>query len=178
MRRLTFLVLAILVCAPDSRCQTAPADSQTLQALLAEVRELRQELHIATVIAQRMQILIYRLQAQEAAVARASQRLEDVRSKVAQKEDVRKGVAHQLKYYEGMKDGTENSVEQRKYEGAISDTKAQVEALMAEEQELQSREAECREDLRTEESKLGRLQDDLDRLDKSLENSGKAEQLP
>jgi len=57
--------------------QTTPGDSQTLQALLSEVRQLRQDLQTTTIAAQRAQILLYRLQGQEAAVARASQRIDE-----------------------------------------------------------------------------------------------------
>jgi predicted nucleic acid-binding Zn-ribbon protein len=45
MRRACFFVLATLLIPPAGFCQSKASDSQTLQALLSEVRELRQELH-------------------------------------------------------------------------------------------------------------------------------------
>jgi len=62
--------------------QSTSTDSQTLQALLAEVRKLRHDLQSTTIAAQRAQILLYRLQGQEAAVARASQKLDDSRARL------------------------------------------------------------------------------------------------
>ena len=75
--RSTLLLLAGLLFATTCFGQSAPGDCQTLQALLSEVRQLRQELRTTTIAAQRSQILIYRLQGQEASVARASQRLDE-----------------------------------------------------------------------------------------------------
>ena len=72
MSRSLLFVLAVLLFATASFGQTTAADAQTLQALLSEVRLLRQDLQTTTISAQRAQILIYRLQGQEAAVARGS----------------------------------------------------------------------------------------------------------
>jgi hypothetical protein len=77
--------------------QSAPGDSQTLQAVLSEVRQPRVELRTMTIAAQRAQILIYRLQGQEASVGRASQRLDEAREKLARTQDERKHVAADVK---------------------------------------------------------------------------------
>jgi hypothetical protein len=52
--------------------QATPAESQTLQASLAEIRQLHQDLQTSAIAARRAQIIIYRLHVQEAAVAHAS----------------------------------------------------------------------------------------------------------
>jgi hypothetical protein len=66
------LVLGFLSFSTTCFGQTTTGDSQTLQALLSEIRLLRQDLQTTTIAAQRAQILIYRLQGQEAAVASLS----------------------------------------------------------------------------------------------------------
>src|SRR5881396_1039827 len=76
-------IFFLLISAPVFGQSTA-TDSQTLQALLAEVRQLHHDLQTTTVAAQRAQILLYRLQGQEVIVARASQRLDDARAKLAE----------------------------------------------------------------------------------------------
>src|SRR5207249_5887194 len=81
------LVLGFLSFSTTCFGQTTTGDSQRLQALLSEIRLLRQDLQTTTIAAQRAQILIYRLQGQEAAVARASQRLDDARDKLARIQD-------------------------------------------------------------------------------------------
>src|SRR5271165_7282724 len=97
MNRLPLFVLGLLLSSTACFGQTTPGDSQTLQALLSEVRQLRQDLQTTTIAAQRAQILLYRLQGQEAAVARASQRFEEVREKVAAIQDQREHVATNIK---------------------------------------------------------------------------------
>src|SRR5712664_183098 len=84
MRRTLFLVLCLLLTSSAVFCQTSSTEAPTLQALLAEVRQLRQDLRTATATSQRVQILLQRVQGQEAAVARASQRLDDTRAKLAE----------------------------------------------------------------------------------------------
>ena len=100
MNRSSFLVLGLLSFSTTCFGQTTPTDSQTLQALLSEIRLLRQDLETTTIAAQRAQILIYRLQGQEAAVARVSQRLDDARDKLARIQEERKHVAGDVKQTE------------------------------------------------------------------------------
>jgi len=74
MRRTVCLGCILLIVPIIAAAQSNSTDSQTLQALLGEVRQLRQELRSSTVAAQRAQILIYRVQAQQGAVNRVSQK--------------------------------------------------------------------------------------------------------
>ncbi|MCX6626562.1 MAG: hypothetical protein NTW28_02895 [Candidatus Solibacter sp.] len=69
-----------LVMVTAAAAQTASPDTQALQALVTEIRQLRQDLQSTTVVTQRVQIVLYRLQTQTALVTRASSRLDDARS--------------------------------------------------------------------------------------------------
>ncbi len=82
--------------------QSSSTDSQTLQALLAEVRQLHHDLQTTTIAAQRAQILLYRLQGQEAIVARASQRLDDARARLAEVQSNRTKLTADIKKYEEL----------------------------------------------------------------------------
>src|SRR6266403_1460269 len=84
MHRSCLLIPVFLLISAPVFGQSTATDSQTLQALLAEVRQLHHDLQTTTVAAQRAQILLYRLQGQEVIVARASQRLDDARAKLAE----------------------------------------------------------------------------------------------
>jgi len=99
MNRSSLVALSHLLFSAACFGQTTPGDSQTLQALLSEVRQLRQDLQTTTIAGQRAQILIYRLQGQEAAVARASQRLDEAREKLARIQDERKHVATDINHH-------------------------------------------------------------------------------
>src|SRR5258708_20183543 len=83
MRLAFFLPLVAFGIPATAFGQAAASDSQTLQALLTEVRELRQDLRTSLARVQSGQILLSRLQAQQVAVARASERLEEARSALA-----------------------------------------------------------------------------------------------
>jgi len=95
-------MLSLLLFSTACFGQTTPVDSQTLQALLM------------TIAGQRAQILIYRLQGQEAAVARASQRLDEARDKLARIQDQRKQVVSETKRTESFISNTDNPPTQRK----------------------------------------------------------------
>jgi chromosome segregation ATPase len=174
MNRSSLFVLSLLLSSTACFGQTTPGDSQTLQALLLEVRQLRQDLQTTTIAGQRAQILIYRLQGQEAAVTRAAQRLDEAREKLARIQDERKHVATDLKRQEEFISNTENPPTQRKeVEGALARVKTRLESLENEEQQRQAREIDAEQQLRSEEVRLSDLRDQLDRLDKALENASR-----
>jgi hypothetical protein len=74
----------VSVPSPTTAVQSSPADSQTLQAILEEIRDLRQDLQNVTVTARRTEIFLYRLQTQETVVARAFQRVAEAQSKLGE----------------------------------------------------------------------------------------------
>ena len=179
MNRLSLFVLSLLLFSTACFGQTTPGDSQTLQALLLEVRQLRHDLQATTIAGQRAQILIYRLQGQEAAVARASQRLDEAREKLARIQDERKHVATAVKEQEDFISNTENPPTQRKEaEGVLPRLKTRLESLENEEQQRQAREIEAEQQLRAEDVRLSDLRDELDRLDKALENASRRPGVP
>ena len=174
MNRSSLFVVGLLFFSTACFGQTTPGDSQTLQALLLEVRQLRQDLQTTTIAAQRAQILIYRLQGQEAAVARASQRLDEARDRLARIQDERKHVAADVKRFEDSVSSTENPLTRGKEaEDGLRQLKTRLELLENEEQQRQTREIEAEQQLRAEEVRVSDLRDQLDRLDKTLENASR-----
>jgi chromosome segregation ATPase len=171
MLRPALAVLSLLLFSSSALGQAAPAESPTLLALLAEVRQLRQDLQTSAIAARKAQILIYRLHVQEEAVAHASQRLEEAKSSIEQLRARRRYQEFQIKQYEGMKDRDENDAQRKQFEDAITQLKAQMEALASEEQEAQMKEMDLEQQSRTEQAKLGQLQDELDRLDQAVMNA-------
>jgi hypothetical protein len=169
MQRSWFLVLGFLVISPAAFAQTSSTDSQTLQALLAEVRQLRKELRTTTVATQRAQILLYRLQIQEAVVTRAEQRVAEAHSALAQTQNEQKHFASEIKLREDMQSNSQNPAERKELEELLPRLKAQLESANDTEQHLQMKAAEAELDLRTEQAKRTALQDQLDSLDKSLD---------
>jgi len=167
------LMLGLLLCSGPVFAQSTSTDSQTLQALLAEVRQLRMDLRNTTAAAQRAQILLYRLQAQETVVAHASQRLDETRLKLAQTQDERKHLAAEIKHQEDIASHGQLTLAQRsQIDEYLPQIKARHEAAQTEEQQRQTNETEAENQLGMEQAKLTDLQDQLERLQRILESLG------
>ena len=172
MNRTCLLILGLLLIATPVLGQSASTDSQTLQALLTEVRQLRHDLQTTTIGAQRAQTLLYRLQGQEVIVARASQRLDDTRARLAETQSNRTNLTSDIKQDEDFVSHSENPPAERKQiEDWLPRLKAKLASPENEEQQRQIRETEAEDQLRAERAKLSELQDHLDRLEKILESS-------
>ena len=176
MRRASFLILLVLVMPATAFSQAPSPDSQTLQALLTEVRELRQELRFSLARMQSAQILLTRLQIQQVAVTRASQHLDEARSKLAEVQVVQKSEAAEIKRFEDGLSAGENPEQQRNLQAEISGAKSDLEASTNLEQQRLATEIDAEQQLQTEQSKLNSLEAQLDelarRLDKTSEQPG------
>lgn len=114
MFRLSFLPLVLLLVSTPALGQTNSKDSQTLQALLTEVRQLRQDFEASTLVTQKMQVLLYRLQIQNTTVARLLRSVENVHMDVSQVEDERTKLAADVKQHEEFISNTANASGDRK----------------------------------------------------------------
>jgi chromosome segregation ATPase len=169
MRRL--LLPAIILISTFALSQSNPPDSQDMRALLEEVRQLRRDLQATAVAGQRVQIALYRLQAQDAMVARATRTLEESRSKQSELATDRKQVLEQMEQIEEIRTRTQDSGEKQALEQAVPALKRRLEQLASDDQQWQAKVNEAEVHLKFEESKLNNLQDALDRLDQALESS-------
>ena len=164
-----FLFCFLFLCAPGLS-QSTSSESQGMQALVAEVRQLRKDLQTNNGYALKAQVLLNRLQFQQAAVVRTSERLSDGRLRLADMQRHRTEVAATLKRFEELLENTDiSSEDQKRIQAEISAKKQELEALAAEEQQQQAAETEAEEQLRTEQAKLNELEDRVDRLEKALD---------
>lgn len=168
--RSSFLFFGLLLIAPVVVGQSGQTDSQTLQALLNEVHQLRQDLQTTTVAAQRAQILLYRVQAQESAVRRVQERVDETRSKLTQIQAEEKRLTANLKQITDSLDLDENSASRKQSEQIITRFKSALETQSVSEQEAQAKLTEAQEQLRIEQAKLSELENQLDRLEKAFED--------
>src|SRR6266403_5258438 len=170
MYRPLLLIPSLLLISLSAFGQSGSSDSQTLQALLAEVRQLRRDLRSTTVAAQRAQILIYRVQAQESVVRRMQEHVDDARSRLAQVRFEQNNRAATIKQFEEKKSRSETpETEQKDLEDTLAQIKARFDADANKEGEIQATITDAEDQLRLEQAKLGTLQEQLDRLDKLLE---------
>ena len=149
--------------------QTKPADSPALEGILGELHQLRQDLRTLVGTAQRAQILASRVQAQEALIIRMQDRVDNARSTLTQLRSEEKTLTAEAKHSEDLLSQTDDLKTRKVLEDTIARFKASLEAQATTEQEIQAKLTDSEERLRLEQAKLGRLQDELDRLDKTLE---------
>jgi chromosome segregation ATPase len=115
------------------------------------------------------QILLSRLQIQEVAVTRASQHLDDARSRLAEAQLVLKSEAAEIKHLEEDAPNAGESAAQ--VEDAVRRVKSDLEAATVVEQKRQAIETEAEQQLRTEQDKLNTLEVQLDELVREMGSS-------
>jgi len=174
MYRSVCLILMFSIIPPAAMSQTASTDSQTLQAILSELRQLRHDLQTSNAMVARAQIALYRLQRQAEAVEHARQRRNDARLRLAQAESDRSKKAVQI---QSAKDATNHSdaPDARTHfeEVVLPELRSEFEMLQKQEQKAQAEEVEAEQQLRDEQVKLDGLNDSLDRYNIALEEVGR-----
>lgn len=171
MHRFCLLILGLLLVSAPAFGQSTSNDSQTLQALLEEVRQLRHDLQTTTIAAQRAQILIHRVEAQESVVRLTQERVATARSGLAQIRFEQETRAATLKQLEEKQSNAETPpAEQKQLRDSVTQIKARLEANTSKEQEAQGTLLDNENQLRIEQANLSGLQDQLDRLERTLEN--------
>jgi hypothetical protein len=146
------------------------ADSQTLSAILTEIRQLRQELAGTTIAAQRVQILLYRLQLQGDAVKSAVQRHDQAAAKVKDAERNRIDAANGLKAVEEKLASLGKESERPALEAQVREMKRRVEMWTTDEGDLRAVEITADSEQKRERATLSELQQRLDQLENQFQN--------
>lgn len=170
MKRGYLLIVVAFGIAAAAFGQATSPEPQALQALLSEVRGLRQDLRAALAQVHSSQILMARLQVQQAAVTRASQHLDEARSKLAEVQVAVRGETNRIKYIEDATPDAQRT--QAQLEEALSQAKADLDVSKNLEQQRQAVETEAEQELRVEQDKLTSLESQLDDLVRALNNPG------
>jgi chromosome segregation ATPase len=167
-------VFAVMLLAASAGWgQTSAKDAGTTQALLTEVRELRRAIEGMTVASQRIQITLYALQMQDAAVARAEQAADADRNRCASIEVNRQHTAQAAQQLENASASVTPGVEQaanKDLKERLAEMKANLDMVNSDAEGCRAIEAEASNKLQTERSRLTELQDRIGRLDKALES--------
>jgi hypothetical protein len=127
MRCILMLTLVLITKTAPALAQAAPAESPLSQAVLTEIRTLRQDLRDAAATTQRVEILMFRLQMQAALADKAEQRLELARNQCKAAQDQQKFVGTQIEQL--RKQNASDAADQKRTETMISQFQAQMETL-------------------------------------------------
>jgi hypothetical protein len=141
-----------------------------LQALLSEVRALRQELRVSLNRAQNTQILLARLQVQEGAITRAADRLNQARQKLSDTQIHQKELGLEQKQLEESPPVTDPQ-EQSDLLDKINRVKSDLEVTAHLAHEQQAAEIQAEQHLREEQDKGNALENQLDELMVNTDNS-------
>jgi hypothetical protein len=174
MHRSVCLILVFSTFPVSALARTASSDSQTLQAILLEIRQLRHELQTSNAMAARAQIALYRLQRQDELVAHAHQRLSDTRLRLAEAESEMGKKTIQIQSAKDAASHSQAPDAQAHVEDVIlPELKSQLEMLQKQERQARAEEAQAEQQLRDEQVKLDGLSDSLDRYNIALEEVGR-----
>jgi hypothetical protein len=168
MKRILVLAAAFLFVAIAATAQTSSNDSETLRALLNEVRQLRKDVQTGSAGMQRVEILLYRHGEQAEKVNRLEANLEARRGELNQIHERQQELTRNLKQLQERRNASLNPTEQGPLEAAISQIKDRSEALPKEEEQKRAEILGLENELQSERLKLDALDRELDELERSL----------
>jgi chromosome segregation ATPase len=146
------------------------SDPQTLQALLQEVRQLREDVRAMTLVGQRVQILLYRVQLQDDATKKAAQRHDQANEELRAAERNRLEGANRLKAAEEKLAALRDQSHREAIEDEVREMKHRFEVWSRDETTYRDAEIAADNELKAEQAKLVDLQQRLDRLERQLES--------
>ena len=150
--------------------QSSPPDTHTMQALLSEVRALRQELRVVLTRAQNIQLLLARFQIQEGVVARVGDRLNQARQQSLDAQIHQKELALEQKRLEDSLPAPDPQ-QQSDVLDRLSHVKSDLEVATRQAKQRQSAETEAGQQFQEEQDKLNTLENQLDELTVQLDNA-------
>jgi hypothetical protein len=170
VKQISCVVVSALM---SSMCfaQTAPSETQTVQALLVEVRAMHRDFISSLARMQASQILLSRLQTQQAELNHASQRLNDTRLRLSQAQDEERHDSVDLERLEDELSSTSDEMKKTQLIENRSRARASIAALHITENERATAEADA-------EQQLSRAQETFDDLDTQLNEIVKQMQKP
>jgi hypothetical protein len=124
MRRTILALIAGLAMTSVCNAQVNQSDSQTLQAILSELRQLRTELHNQQAQNQTMQVLLFQMQMYQAVINRDTQRTDDARSKLSEVRDAEKHIAADISRDEDALRNSQDEVDKKRIAADIERSKA------------------------------------------------------
>ena len=170
--RPAFLISFFAVAVSFAQAPPPSQDTQLTQALLAELRALRQDLQTTAAAIQRVQLVMFRMQTAAQTLSRATQRMDDARNRCNYVQPQRKMLTSQIEQAETRQRSATNPPDPR-LPDEVGRLKSNLEMLTVQEQQCQSTLVDVETQLRTEQAKMNDLQDQFDKLDRVLADVGR-----
>lgn len=173
--RLQLIICVALLSAMPAVAQTPLTDSQTLEAILTEIRQFHHDVQAAAANTAQTQIEITRLQIQSAVVVRATQRTNEVEDRLLHIQADYKRVQADLRRTQNDLEQSQDDSAKKSLQKEILASQAGLDHLAVDVQEAQTTESEAAAELQAERIKLNEVQDRLNRLEDELRRSKPAQ---
>jgi len=162
------LVSVLLCLCFAARAQAPSPEPQTLQTLLAEVRQLRLAIERSNQIGPRIQIAVERLKLQQEQVARIAGQLDDLRRGLDKSRSEQGKAQQRIQALDSQATQATDAVQRKNMEEVSKELKLEVEQAEKSLQQMQVREGELASQLQTEQGKLAELNDRMDQVKRAL----------
>jgi uncharacterized phage infection (PIP) family protein YhgE len=171
LRAIAVTLLAFAAIAPcstqsaaQSQAQTTRSDSQTLQAILSEIRAIHEDVKVT----QSTQILLTELEVQQTVVNRAMQRLDEAQAVLRDIRDGRQHAADQLARANDALDQTTDPQKKKQWAEEVNAEKDHVADMQRDEQERSDAIPALQQRLRDAQDSLDAIQNQLNAIVKRL----------
>jgi hypothetical protein len=133
--RTTLLLLGCLVVMPACHAQVSQSDSQTLQEILSELRQIRSEMHNQQAENRNVQVLLFEMQTYQTNINRATQRTDDARSKLSEVQEAERRHAAEISRAEDSLRDAQDEADKKRLAGDMDRLKAGLTSFKAMEQD-------------------------------------------
>jgi chromosome segregation ATPase len=171
LRAIAVTLLAFAAIAPcstqsaaQSQAQTTRSDSQTLEAILSEIRAIHEDVKVT----QSTQILLTELEVQQTVVNRAQQRLDEAQAVFRDLRAGRQHAAEDLARASDKLDQTTDLQQKKQLQEEIDDSKTRIADMQRDEQERSDAIPALQQRLRDAQDALDNIQNQLDAIVKRL----------
>jgi hypothetical protein len=165
----TFALLAVLGVLPGFGQTATQTDSQTLQAILVEMRALHNDVRLGTTT----QILLTEMEVQRGVVDKALEKRDSARSRVSQMQMNEKNFAAQMaQNEENAKSMTLDPVRQKQFADQAQMLKSNMAIFKSQEDDAASALLDAESQLRKEQETFDGIQDQLNDVVKKLQPGG------
>ncbi|SRR5260370_11153920 len=159
----------LMVLGQQTSTSEASPERATLQALLTEVRQLRFALERSTLVVPRIQLAFQRFQLQQDRVDSLSKRLQDIHLRTLSAEDRKAKLILSAQQAEARISQEQDPRRRKVLELEGKAATMELEQQTQHEQQDQAQEIQLSRQLQTEQAKLNELSDQLNELDKKLQ---------
>jgi chromosome segregation ATPase len=168
-KQVSCVAMTIFLMNGLSFAQTGPSESETLQALLSEVRSMHRDFDLTLQRMQAGQILLSRLQAQQKQLNRANDRMDESRVKLSQVQADEKHAADDLAKFEDELDSATDPAKKPELTEIRDHFKASVAALHITEGERVTAETDAEQQLRREQESFDDLNTQLNEIMRQIQ---------